>query len=56
MSQLSNAKTSLLLALIHFNDQCKKDGQNGLISTGIAEVIKEANSEEEIKFIVDKLK
>lgn len=56
MSQLSIAKTSLLIALIYFNDQCKKDGQNGLISAGIAETIKEVISEEEIKLIIEKLK
>jgi hypothetical protein len=56
MCTLSSAKTRLLIALVDITDQCKKEGQNGLISTAIAETIKQVMSKEQINLIIEHLK
>lgn len=55
MCAISRAKTKLILALIEFNDQCKASGQDGLISTGIAEAMKETTPQKTIELICKKL-
>ncbi|MFZ4799606.1 MAG: hypothetical protein ACOYMA_19075 [Bacteroidia bacterium] len=49
-------KQKLLVAIIDFKDICATFGQNGVISTAIAETLKETLSEAQINEIINHLK
>lgn len=55
MNVIKTAKTKLLLALVEVNDQCKKQGQNGLIGAIIAECIAETTEKKTIGFVIQDL-
>jgi hypothetical protein len=53
---MKTRKEKLLVAIIDFKDVCEVQGQNGVIGTAIAETLKEALSEEQIKWVIYHLK
>lgn len=56
MEKITFFKTKIRTSIIEFSDHCKAIKQNGLITTAIAEEIKETLSKEEIEQIIFHLK
>lgn len=56
MKALTGSKQKIRLAIIDFKDKCDSYGQSGLITTAIAEEIKEVLSKEQISWLIYHLK
>lgn len=56
MNKTIALKTKIRTSIIEFSDHCKASKQNGLITTAIAEEIKETLSKEEIEQLIFHLK
>ena len=52
MENSTDLKTKIRISIANFKDKCEANGQNGLISTAIAEEIKQALSEDQIKWLI----
>ena len=55
MKTLTASKQKMLIAIIDFKDKCATLGQNGLITTGISETLKETLSNEQIDILIKQL-
>ncbi len=53
---MKSRKEKMLIAIIDFKDICEAQGQNGVISTAIAETLKETLSESQINEVINHLK
>ena len=53
---MKTRKEKLLVAIIDFKDICETLGQNGVISTAIAETLKESLSDAQIEQLIYHLK
>lgn len=52
---MKTEKKDLQLSLLYFKDACEKAGQSGLISCGIAQEIRETQTDETIFWLIENL-